>query len=219
MRSGGLLERTQCNALPPVSLVMKSFFGGLLNYATIRNVGGAEWCWGCSRLAGAVVMLGASLGTEVLAQPGSVMQIPVPAPQTSRAAVGGGGANSSQPAPVAGTGDVLAGEPLAMPGETVPVGRWSGRSGVKEVALTEMPWMGGAGYGYGVAVVAQAQYRVVVATPSDAHVDALKQVMPEAITIASGQTMQAGAFADWRRANALRRALGAYGFVVEVQGL
>lgn len=105
----------------------------------------------------------------------------------------------------------------------MPVGRWSGRSGVKEVALAEMPWMGGAGYelgyGYGVAVVAQAQYRVVVATPSEVHVNALKQVMPSAIAIADGRMMQAGAFADWRRANALQRALGTYGFIVEIHGL
>ncbi len=199
---------------------MKSFFASLLNYTTTRNVGGPRWGLGCSRLAGAVLILGVNLGiAEVLAQPGSVMQIPVPAPQKRGAAVGGGGADFSQTAKRSESRDVLAGEPLAMPGETVPVGRWSGRSGVKEIALAEMPWMGGAGYGYGATVVAQVQYRVVVATPSEVHVDALKQVMPEAIAVADGKMMQAGAFADWRRANALRRALGAYGFIVEVQGL
>ncbi len=182
------------------------------------------WCLGRNSLAVAVLMMGATVSLPAaIAQPGSVMQIPVPAPQARGGAIGEGGADFSNGAslPTPAGREVLAGEPLAMPGETVPVGSWAGRAGVKEIALAEMPWMGGGGYGYGYGgtVVAQAQYRVVVATPSEAHADALQQVMPEAIALDNPAMMQAGAFADWRRANALRRALGAYGFVVEIQGM
>lgn len=171
-----------------------------------------------------------------MAQPGAVMQIPVPAPVRG-ASVGGPGGNNvssgssqvTQPGTVSMPGEILLGEPLAMPGETVPVGSWSGRAGVKAVAVAEMPWMAG---GVGTSAVAfappgrapvpaqvPAQYRVVVATPSEGHVQALKQVVPEAIALEGGRLMQAGAFVDWRRANALRRAVGAYGFQAEVRGL
>ncbi len=203
---------------------MKSCFDGLLNGAIA--VQGSWPGSGRSALAGAVLFLAAGFGWEVqaaIAQPGSVMQIPVPAPQMRRAAVEGSGAEFVQNAQNAVTGEVLVGEPLAMPEATVPVGSWAGRAGVKEIALAEMPWIGGVGYAIAVApqfqALVPAQYRVVVATPNEVHSEALKQVIPEAIALAGGKMMQAGAFADWRRANALRRALGAYGFTVEVQGL
>ncbi len=168
-----------------------------------------------------------------MAQPGAVMQIPVPAPVRGSSVGGpggnvkGGSSQETQPGAISIPGEILLGEPLAMPGETVPVGSWSGRAGVKAVAVAEMPWMTGGFGGYAVAfappsqvpVQPQAQYRVVVVTPSDGHVQALKQVVPEAIALEGGRLMQAGAFVDWRRANALRRAVGAYGFQAEVRGL
>jgi len=176
---------------------------------------------------------GLSLGiTEAaIAQP-AVMQIPVPAPQARRTAVGTDRAEAAQdrPAAEARVEMTLGGEPLAMPGETAPVGNWAGRAGVKAIAAAQMPWMDGTPYAavapWGQAQSLQIQYRVVVATPGPAYAQALKRIVPEAIalkassgTAQSKSMMQAGAFVDWRRANALRRALQAYGFLAEVQGL